>query len=118
MLNIIGPELLRVKDLARRSNDFTITDYEEALKVLRRISDRRQYGIIYRRGGAGKESVPSSSRPEGGLKVNEKESEEYISACLPWEYDPVIQGFPDNTHSHGPNSQAFVFHTHAKTAEF
>ncbi len=39
-------------------------------------------------------------------------------ACLPWEYDPVLKGFPDNTHSHGPNSQAFVFHTRANTAEY
>ena len=115
VLNIIGPELLRVKDLARRSNDFTITDYEEALKVLKRISERRQYGIIYRRGGAGKEYVPSSSRPEGGLKEKGSgEPDEYVSACLPWEYDPVIKGFPNNTHSHGPNSQAFVYHACSK----
>jgi hypothetical protein len=37
VLNIIGPELLRVKDLARRSNTFTITDYDDALKVLTRM---------------------------------------------------------------------------------
>ena len=118
MLNIIGPELLRVKDLARRSNDFTVTDYDDALKVLNRISERRQYGIIYRRGGAGKEYVPSSSRPEGGVKEDSKEPEECVSACLPWEYDPVIKGFPDNTHSHGPNSQAYVFHTREQVAEY
>jgi hypothetical protein len=34
VLNIIGPELLRVKDLARRSNNFTIEDYDDAMKVL------------------------------------------------------------------------------------
>ena len=50
VLNIIGPELLRVKDLARRSNDFTAADYEDALKVLKRIYERRDCGIIYRRG--------------------------------------------------------------------
>ena len=118
VLNIIGPELLRVKDLARRSNTFTITDYDDALKVLTRISGRRQYGITYRRGGAGKEYVPSSSRPEGGLKECGNDPEEYISACLPWEYDPVIKGFPTNTHSHGPNSQAFVFNMHTKAVEY
>ena len=67
VLNIIGPELLRVKDLARRSNDFTAMDYADALKVLDRINDRRHFGIIYRRGGAGNEYIPSSSRPKGGL---------------------------------------------------
>jgi hypothetical protein len=114
VLNIIGPELLRVKDLARRSNDLTATDYEDALKVLKRIYERRSCGIIYRRGGAGKEYAPSSSRPEGGLKESLNEPDEYISACLPWEYDPVLKDFPNNTHSHGPNSQAFVFHTCSK----
>jgi exodeoxyribonuclease-3 len=69
VLNIIGPELLRVKDLARRSNDFTVSDYDDALKVLGRIYERRDCGIIYRRGGAGKEYVPSSSRPEGDLTM-------------------------------------------------
>jgi hypothetical protein len=39
-----------------------------------------------------------------GLKAMEG-PEEYVSPCLPWEYDPVLKGFPDNTHSHGPNSQ-------------
>jgi hypothetical protein len=75
VLNIIGPELLRVKDLARRSNDFTVTDYQDALKVLTRISERREYGIIYRRGSAGREYVPASSRPEGGLIL---EPEKYV----------------------------------------
>ncbi len=67
VLNILGPELLRVKDLAKRSNDYTPLDYAEALKVLDRISERRHYGIIFKRGGAGREYVPSNSRPEGGL---------------------------------------------------
>ena len=118
VLNIIGPELLRVKDLARRSNDFTPDDYADALKVLQRVYERRHCGIIYRRGGAGKEYVPSSSRPEGGLKEGLNEPEEYISACLPWEYDPVLGGFPDNTHSHGSNSQAYVFHTSNQTVKY
>jgi hypothetical protein len=81
VLNIIGPELLRVKDLARRSNNFTTEDYDDAMKVLNRISERRHHGILYRRGGAGKEYVPSSCRPEGGL-------------CKPGEYDPVLDDIP------------------------
>jgi hypothetical protein len=67
VLNILGPELLRIKDLAKRSNDYTSTDYADALKVLDQISIRRHYGIIFKRGGAGREYVPSSSRPEGDL---------------------------------------------------
>jgi hypothetical protein len=58
----MGPELLRVKDLARRSNDYSEVDYKEALKVLKRIYDRKEYGIVICRGAAGSELVPSSTR--------------------------------------------------------
>jgi hypothetical protein len=61
-LNVIGPELLRVKDLARRSNDYTKDDFHVALKVLDRIYSRRMNGIVIVRGGAGSELVPSSTR--------------------------------------------------------
>jgi hypothetical protein len=64
----MGPELLRVKDLARRSNDYAEKDYKEALRVLRRINDRKEYGIVICRGAAGSELVPSSIRP--GLGSN------------------------------------------------
>jgi hypothetical protein len=64
-LNVMGPELLRIKDLARRSNNFTVEDYTEALKALRRVHERMEFGIIYRRGGAGKETVPRNSRLGG-----------------------------------------------------
>ena len=37
VLCVIGPELLRVKDLAKRSNSYTKEDYDDALKVLDRI---------------------------------------------------------------------------------
>jgi hypothetical protein len=72
-LNVMGPELLRVKDLARRSNSFGELDYAEALKVLRRISSRKQHGIVIFRHAAGKETVPSSTRPipgERGVPVS------------------------------------------------
>jgi hypothetical protein len=59
---VMGQELLRVKDLARRSNDYTESDYSDALKVLERIYVRRTHGIIFLRGGAGKEVVPANSR--------------------------------------------------------
>ena len=71
VLCIMGPELLRVKDLARRSNNFTETDYADALKVLDRIKERKDCGILYRRGGAGKETVPRSSRLGGDLDPQE-----------------------------------------------
>jgi hypothetical protein len=61
-LCVMGPELLRVKDLARRSNDYTAQDFKDALKVLDRIYDKRSYGIVIVRGGAGSELVPSHSR--------------------------------------------------------
>jgi hypothetical protein len=61
-LCIMGPELLRVKDLARRSNDYNEDDFKVALKVLDRIYARRTHGIVIVRGGAGTELVPSSTR--------------------------------------------------------
>jgi hypothetical protein len=61
-LCVMGPELLRIKDLARRSNSYTEADYQEAMKVLRRVFKRKSYGIIIHRGGAGKELIPASTR--------------------------------------------------------
>jgi hypothetical protein len=61
-LCVMGPELLRVKDLARRSNDYSEKDYQDALKVLGRIYERRDHGILFFRGGAGSEVIPSSVR--------------------------------------------------------
>ncbi len=62
-LCVMGPELLRVKDLARRSNEYTGSDYRAALRVLKRVYTRKEYGIVITRGGAGQELIPSSSRP-------------------------------------------------------
>ncbi len=36
-LCVMGPELLRVKDLDGRSNEFTVKDFKDALKILDRI---------------------------------------------------------------------------------
>ncbi len=63
-LCVMGPELLRVKDLARRANKYTEEDYREALKVLKRVYARKEYGIVITRGAAGGELVPSSFRPK------------------------------------------------------
>ena len=61
-LCVMGTELLRVKDLARRCNNYTDEDYKIALKVLDRVFDKRTHGIVILRGGAGTEIIPSSSR--------------------------------------------------------
>ncbi len=62
-LCVLGPELLRVKDLARRSNSFTEADYSDALKVLKRISERKLHGIVIYRNAAMRESPPAFRRP-------------------------------------------------------
>jgi hypothetical protein len=64
----MGPELLRVKDLAKRSNHFTLDDYNDALRVLDRVVQQKHLGLIFRRGGAGKEYKPDSTRLGGGLE--------------------------------------------------
>jgi hypothetical protein len=68
-LCVMGPELLRAKDLARRSNVYTECDYQDALKVLERIYQRRHQGIVFMRGGAGTEVVPSNSR--NGIPISD-----------------------------------------------
>jgi hypothetical protein len=62
-LNIMGPELLRVKDLARMSNSYGEQEYNLGLKVLHRIYVRRFHGIIIFRNSGGREVVPLSVRP-------------------------------------------------------
>jgi hypothetical protein len=61
-LCVMGPELLRVKDLARLANTYTAEDFSSALKVLDRVYSRRTHGIVIVRGGAGSELIPSSTR--------------------------------------------------------
>jgi hypothetical protein len=68
VLCVLGTELLQVKDLARRSNEYTIDDYNDALKVLDRIVSIKDLGIVFQRGVAGREYVPASSRLGGGLE--------------------------------------------------
>jgi hypothetical protein len=62
-LCVLGPELLRVKDLARRSNAFTSSDYQDGLKVLQRISERKLHGIVIYRNAAASEILPAYCRP-------------------------------------------------------
>jgi hypothetical protein len=75
----MGPELLRVKDLARRSNEFTLKDFKDALKVLDRIYEKRKYGIVITRGGAGSELVPSSFRTKPDSIVTSSAGDENCS---------------------------------------
>jgi hypothetical protein len=82
VLCIMGPELLRIKDLARRSNNFTEGDYKDALKALARLDERKHFGIIYRRGGAGKEFIPASSRLGGVYLDNNATSENDVTILL------------------------------------
>ncbi len=62
-LCVLGPELLRVKDLARRSNSCTSSDYQDGLKVLQRISKRKLHGIVIFRNAATREVLPAYRRP-------------------------------------------------------
>ena len=80
-LNVMGPELLRVKDLARMSNSFGELDYNMALKVLKRIQVRKYHGIVILRNVAGKEVIPASVRPVpsdfSGENSGEKEDSDF-----------------------------------------
>jgi hypothetical protein len=60
---VVGPELIRVKDLARRSNAPTTEDYFLAVKALKRIAKRQDAVIQYRRSSAGRELIPLQTRP-------------------------------------------------------
>jgi hypothetical protein len=48
VLCVMGTELLRVKDLARRSNNYTVEDYNDALQVLDRVVLHKHHGINFR----------------------------------------------------------------------
>jgi hypothetical protein len=96
-LNVMGPELLRVKDLARKSNSFGELDYVEALKVLRRISYRKHHGILIFRHAAGKEIVPSSKRTASGESGVPVGLWGECGGAPPMECDVSPSVFQDNT---------------------
>jgi hypothetical protein len=60
---VVGPDLVRVKDLARRCNNPSPLDYQDAFNVLKRIYKRRGAAILFKKGYAGREIIPASSRP-------------------------------------------------------
>jgi hypothetical protein len=68
VLCVLGTELLRVKDLAKRCNKYDIEDYTDAMKVLDRIVSCKHYGILFKRGGANREFIPANTRLGGGLE--------------------------------------------------
>jgi hypothetical protein len=70
-LNVMGPELLRVKDLARLSNSFGEQEYSLAMKVLQRVFVRKDHGIVIFRHAAGRELIPSSTRSFSGEDSND-----------------------------------------------
>lgn len=57
-----GADLMRVKELARKANQCTAEVYALGLKLMYRLQDRGSKGIIFRRHGAGKETVPANRR--------------------------------------------------------
>jgi hypothetical protein len=63
VLCVLGPDLVRVKDLAKRSNAPSAEDYADAVQVLKRIYKRRDVAILFKRGYAGRELIPSTLRP-------------------------------------------------------
>jgi hypothetical protein len=63
VLCVNGPDLVRVKDLAKRCNAPLMSDYDDAMKVLKRIYKRRGVAILFKRGYAGREWVPACTRP-------------------------------------------------------
>jgi hypothetical protein len=77
-LSVMGPELLRVKDLARLSNCFGESEYGMAMKVLQRIYVRRHQGIVIFRHAAGREVIPSSTRTPTDVGTEECDSMEKI----------------------------------------
>ena len=60
-----GVDLMRVKTLASKCNDFEAADFAAALKLLLRMEARGEKGIIFRRGGAKCVRVPDNCRKTG-----------------------------------------------------
>ncbi len=87
VLCVMGPELIRVKDLARRSNNPTAEDYQDALKVLHRIHKRRSMVIRFQKGSAGQEYIPAKTRP-GSTPLPDPDTIAEVSLCLDEDDSP------------------------------
>ena len=68
--NLHAGELIRVKSHAPKLNDFTAHDYDDAIATMHAIAKLQDNGIVYRHGGAGKEFVPPSHRPDKIVNVS------------------------------------------------
>jgi len=71
--NLHGPEMIKVKSHGPRLNDFTTTDYDDAIVTMHSVAKRADIGIVYRHGGAAKVFVPPSSRPGKIVNVSSPE---------------------------------------------
>jgi hypothetical protein len=61
VLCVLGPDLVRVKDLAKRSNASTPADYAEAVKVLKRLYKRRSAVMLFKQAWlCWRELIPSA----------------------------------------------------------
>jgi len=67
-LNLHASEIVRVKSHGPFLNNYTESDYDDAIATMHTIAKLAPLGIVYRQGGAGKEFVPPSARP--GKTVN------------------------------------------------
>jgi hypothetical protein len=109
VLCVVGPELVRVKDLARRSNAPTCADYDDALKALKRIFKRRGVSVIlFKRGFASRELRPFQLRPESSVVAL------FSHAILPVhdkdpEVRPPLPAATDDDFELSPHTQADLF---------
>jgi hypothetical protein len=78
VLCVNGPDLVRVKDLAKRCNAPTPSDYQNAVKVLKWIFKRRGAVILFKREYAGRELVPARARSN----INNSEPFEHTSRSI------------------------------------
>ncbi len=96
VLCVNGPDLVRVKDLAKRCNAPSLSDYADAMKVLKRIYKRRGVAILFKRGYAGREWVPACTRP--ALDASVAIAEPVLSLVS-------VPSIPNTSYSNGPFSQ-------------
>jgi hypothetical protein len=66
-------ELIRVKSHSAFLNDYTESDYDDAIATMHKIAELAPIGIVYRRGGAAKVFVPPAARPGKIVRVSNRE---------------------------------------------
>ena len=63
-------EMIKVKSHGPRLNNFTTTDYDDAIVTMHSVATRADIGIVYRHGGAARVFVSPSSRPDKTVNVS------------------------------------------------